>query len=190
MIAQEPELLLPAHGLPIEGRERIATVLSETADTLEDLVRSVLELMNQGARLDDIIHSVSVPQTTLAKPFLRPYYDEPEFVIRNIWRLYGGWWDGAPSRLKPAPDATVAREIANLSGGASRLIARALEVAPSDLRLACHLADLAAWAEPDSTSVHEGRAEIYRQRRHSERSLMAQGIFRSAEVESRQRLGQ
>ena len=25
-------------------------------------------------------------------------------IVRNIWRLYGGWYDGNPARLKPAPD--------------------------------------------------------------------------------------
>ena len=184
MIAQEPELLLPAHGLPIEGKERIATVLDETASTLEAVVFAVVDLMNAGASLDTIIHTVTVPEATLAKPYLRPYYDEPEFVIRNIWRLYGGWWDGAASRLKPAPDAAVASELAALAGGAAVLMDRAVALIDSDLRLACHLADLAVWAEPGNAALHEQRAEVYRARRRSERSLMAQGIFRSAEVES------
>ena len=35
MIAKEPELLLPAHGLPIAGRERIAGVLDDIATALE-----------------------------------------------------------------------------------------------------------------------------------------------------------
>jgi alkyl sulfatase BDS1-like metallo-beta-lactamase superfamily hydrolase len=125
-----------------------------------------------------------VPNETLAKPYLRPYYDEPEFVIRNIWRLYGGWWDGAASRLKPAPDAAVGEEIARLAGGAEVLMRRAMELAATDLRLACHLADLAGWAAPDDPGIHRERAEVYKMRRRSEPSLMAQGIFRSAARES------
>ncbi len=42
-------------------------------------------------------------------------YDEPEFVIRNIWRLYGGWWDGNPANLKPARDGALAAEVAALA---------------------------------------------------------------------------
>jgi alkyl sulfatase BDS1-like metallo-beta-lactamase superfamily hydrolase len=30
--------------------------------------------------------------------------------------MYGGWWDGDPSRLKPAPSKDLAREIASLAG--------------------------------------------------------------------------
>jgi alkyl sulfatase BDS1-like metallo-beta-lactamase superfamily hydrolase len=185
MIATEPELLLPAHGLPIEGRSRIARVLDDVATALEDLVRDVVALMNAGATLDTIIHTVTVPADTLAKPYLRPLYDEPEFVVRGIWRQFGGWWDGAASRLKPSPDAQLADEIASLAGGADVLLRRAEQVAAEgDLRLACHLADLAGWAAPDDTEVHAGRAAIYLARRKAEPSLMSKGIFAAAARES------
>ena len=184
MISQGPELLLPAHGLPIEGKARIAMVLDDIATSLESLVMQVIDMMNTGETLDTIIHSVKVPQSILDKPYMRPFYDEPEFVVRNIWRLYGGWWDGAASRLKPAPDAVVAQELAALAGGAKVLMNRALEIADSDLRLACHLADLAGWAEPENAGIHANRAAIYDKRRRSELSLMSKGIFKSAARES------
>jgi len=185
MIAQGPELLVPAHGLPIEGRARIAGVLDDIAGALEGLVAQVLEMMNANATLDEIVHTVRVPQHLLDKPYLRPLYDEPEFVVRNIWRLYGGWWDGAPSRLKPAPDAAVAAEVARLAGGPMALARRALELMDTDLRLACHLADWAGWAAPDDREVHEARAQVFQRRRDDEQSLMAKGIFKAAVRESR-----
>jgi alkyl sulfatase BDS1-like metallo-beta-lactamase superfamily hydrolase len=185
MMAHEPELLLPAHGLPVQGKARIATMLGDMADALEFLVDNALRLMNQGAKLDDIIHSVKLPQGTLDKPYMRPVYDEPEFVLRNIWRLYGGWYDGNPSRLKPAKDAYLATEIANLAGGAGRLAARALELAgQGEMRLACHLVEMAADADPANKEVHAARRDIYRQRREGELSLMAKGIFGAAAEES------
>jgi alkyl sulfatase BDS1-like metallo-beta-lactamase superfamily hydrolase len=185
MIAVGPELLVPAHGLPIGGAARIATVLDDIATALENLVREVIALMNQGASLDTILHTVAVPADTLAKPYLRPLYDEPEFVIRNIWRQFGGWWDGAPSRLKPAPDVLVAVALAELCGGAAKLICRAHQAAAvDDFRLACQLADLAGWAAPDDPSVHAVRSEIYMARRNAESSLMSKGIFMAAARES------
>ena len=53
-----PEVLLPGHGYPILGEDRIRRALSETAELLESLVAQTLELMNAGARLDEAIHSV------------------------------------------------------------------------------------------------------------------------------------
>jgi alkyl sulfatase BDS1-like metallo-beta-lactamase superfamily hydrolase len=185
MIAVEPELLVPAHGLPIAGRERIAMVLGDIATALESLVADVIAMMNKGATLDTIVHTVSVPVDTLAKPYLRPLYDEPEFVIRNIWRQFGGWWDGAASRLKPSRDADLAEVIAELCGGPSELVARARQaLADNDFRLACHLADLAGWAAPDDPAIHAVRAEVYIERRKVEPSLMSKGIFMAAARES------
>jgi glyoxylase-like metal-dependent hydrolase (beta-lactamase superfamily II) len=185
MIAKEPELLLPAHGLPIEGRVRIAGVLDDIATALEMIVREVIDMMNAGEVLDTIVHSVTIPEDLLSKPYLRPLYDEPEFVVRGVWRQFGGWWDGAPSRLKPAPDAVLAAELAELAGGAGRLIERAQFVAEQgEFRLACHLADLAGWAAPVDRGIHRQRAIIYRARRKRETSLMAKGIFAGAARES------
>src|SRR3954471_19170260 len=140
MVALGAETLLPGHGFPIVGAERVREALTDTAELLESLVEQTLAMMNEGARLDDILHTVRAPEHLLAKPYLRPVYDEPEFVVRNLWRLYGGWYDGNPATLKPAPDAAIALETAALAGGALRLAARAEELAgEGDLRLACHL---------------------------------------------------
>lgn len=185
MAGMDAELFLPAHGLPIAGRERIRSVLTCVAETLENLVRETLEMMNAGARLNDIVHSVSVPKELLERPYLKPLYDEPEFVVRNIWRLYGGWYDGNPAHLKPAAEGALAGELASLAGGATRLAERARELAEAhDLRLACHLVELACLAEPGSPEIHAVRAEIYQRRRDSESSLMAKGIFGYASAES------
>jgi alkyl sulfatase BDS1-like metallo-beta-lactamase superfamily hydrolase len=183
------ELLLPAHGLPIAGRDRIRGCLSDAAAALEHLVRETLLRMNAGLPLDAILHEVRVPEELLAKPYLRPLYDEPEFAVRNVWRLYGGWWDGNAAHLKPPPEAALASEIARLAGGASALAARALELAAGgELRLACSLVELAARAAPTSREAHAARAEIYELRRKQELSLMAKGVYAAAARESRRAL--
>ena len=118
------------------------------------------------------------PAHLAERPYLQPVYDEPEFVVRNVWRLYGGWWDGDPSHLKPAPEDDVAAELAALAGGAGRLAERAVEIADAgDLRLAAHLAELAGRAAPAERAVLDARAEVYRRRAAAERSLMARNTF-------------
>ncbi|MBV8295655.1 MAG: MBL fold metallo-hydrolase, partial [Acidimicrobiia bacterium] len=118
------------------------------------------------------------PAELLERPYLQPIYDDPEFIVRNVWRLYGGWWDGDPSHLKPAPETDVAVELAALAGGAARLAERAVEIADAgDLRLAAHLAELAGRAAPYDRAVLDARAEVYRRRAAAERSLMARNTF-------------
>ena len=181
MAALEPELFLPAHGLPIEGRDRIHRVLIDVAEALESLVSQTLELMNSGATLDDVLNAVRLAPRLAERPYLQATYDEPEFVVRNIWRLYGGWWDGDPSHLKPATSAEISTELSSLAGGAQRLAERAAQLsADGQHRLACQLVEIAAKGEPTNASVHALRSEVYRRRRDGELSLMARAIYSEA----------
>jgi alkyl sulfatase BDS1-like metallo-beta-lactamase superfamily hydrolase len=188
MAAKQPELFLPAHGLPIGGADRIARVLDDVASALEWLVEQTLERMNAGERLDTIVHEVRLPAETLAKAYLRPVYDEPEFVVRNIWRLYGGWYDGNPAHLKPPADAALAAELAALAGGAAMLAERAQAIAAEQPHLAAQLVEWAVQASPDDVVLHAARAEVYGKVREGELSLMSRGIYGHASTESRGRL--
>jgi len=185
MAAKGAEVLCPGHGPPIWGEDRVRRALCETAELLESLHDQTLLLMNEGARLDDIIHSVRAPTHLLERPYLRPIYDEPEFVVRSVYRLYGGWWDGDPSRLKPAPRRELAREMAALAGGASQLKDRALALlATGDTALACHLVETAFEASPEDPAIRAARKRIYERRANEATSLMARGVFQSVADES------
>ena len=185
MVALRPAVLLPGHGYPVVGEDRVAAALGDTADLLDSVHDQTVALMNEGARLDDVIHTVRAPAALLDRPYLQPVYDEPEFIVRNVWRLYGGWYDGNPARLKPAPEASLARELADLCGGSAALARRAVEVSDAgDDRLACHLAEMAWQADPDDGEVRAARAAVYRRRIVSETSTMAKGIYNWAITES------
>ena len=186
MVGLEPEVLLPGHGFPVVGAGRVRQALTDTADLLDSLVDQTIELMNAGARLDEVLHTVAPPAHLVDRPYLRPVYDEPEFVVRNVWRLYGGWWDGNPASLKPAPEAELASELAALAGGAGALAERALallEAADPGLggdtarRLAGHLVELAALAAPGDPGVHRARAEVFTRLSEAATSTMAKGVF-------------
>ncbi|HEY8087273.1 MAG TPA: alkyl sulfatase dimerization domain-containing protein [Polyangiaceae bacterium] len=182
LIAELPaEVLCPGHGPPILGRDRIRRALTETATLLESIVEQTLAVMNAGGRLDDALASVKAPPELLARPYLRPVYDEPEFIVRSTWRLYGGWWDGDPSHLKPARATALATELASLAGGPEKLADRAAALADAgDFALACHLAETAWLAAPGDDAITAVRADVYTRRARAETSLMARGIFRAA----------
>lgn len=185
MAALAPEALFPGHGPPILGAERVARALGETAALLETICEQTLALMNEGATLEDIVHGVRLPEELLARPYLRPIYDDPVFVVRNLWRLYGGWWDGNPAHLKPARGVDLARSLAALAGGARRLAERAEQCcAAGEHALACELAELAWLADRDDPRIRGVRAAVYGARARAETSLMARAIYRAAARES------
>lgn len=177
MAELEVSTLLPGHGPPVAGAERVAAVLNDSAALLEDLVSQTLELMNEGASLDEVLARIEMPKALLDKPYLRPVYDEPEFIVRNAWRLYGGWFDGDPSHLKPATRGALAIELAELSGGAKALAGRSEELFDSDPRVACELVEIALAAAPDDDDVRASSARIYDRRAELESSTMSKGIY-------------
>jgi alkyl sulfatase BDS1-like metallo-beta-lactamase superfamily hydrolase len=163
----------------------VRQTLEDSAEWLETLERETVARMNAGLTLEEIVAEVRPPAHLADRPYLQAVYDEPEYVVRNIWRLYGGWWDGQPAHLKPAREVEIGREVAALAGGAEALAERALAVAGHGRHaLACHLVDWAAAAAPDSPRVHAARATIYEARARISDALMTRGIFDSAARES------
>jgi glyoxylase-like metal-dependent hydrolase (beta-lactamase superfamily II) len=185
MAALGAEIMLPGHGAVIMGKERVRQALLDTSEYLLSLHDQTVALMNEGATLGDIVATVRPPAHLQDRPYLQPLYDEPEFIVRNIWRLYGGWYDGVPSHLKPAPLADLGREVARLAGGVSRLVERAAQLLEAgDLALASHLADWATAAEPGNPQAHRLRSRVFSQRAAESPTAMTRGIFRAAAAES------
>ncbi|HKV53795.1 MAG TPA: alkyl sulfatase dimerization domain-containing protein [Candidatus Binataceae bacterium] len=184
------EVLLPGHGVPVFGVIRVRQVLLDTAEYLQNLYDQTLLMMNEGAPLDEILHTVVPPAQLAAKPYLQAIYDEPQFIVRNIWRLEGGWYEGLPSRLKPAPLTAEATEIVALAGGVDKLVARAGDkFAAHELALAAHLIDWAVLAAPTDPAAHAMRSRIYAARTVEASSTMSRGIFRAAALESASKAG-
>ena len=181
------EVMVTGHGAPVIGSARIHQALSDTAELLESLEQQTLALMNQGVALDRVLHEVSTPAHLSDRPYLQPVYDHPQFIVRNVWRLYGGWYDGDPDQLLPASRAEQAREWVSLAGGVSTVLDRVRALtAGGDLRLAAHLVETAYYADPDAAEVHQLRAEVYEARAAEERSSMAANLFNHAALASRQ----
>ena len=187
MAALEPEVMLAGHGLPIFGSDRVVPALTDTADLLDAVESQTIELMNLGKPLDEVIHTVEVPARLRDKPYLRAVYDHPQFLVRNVWRRYGGWYDGEPDNLLPAPRSEQARAWVDLAGGVGPVLDRVRGlVAEGDLRLACHLLEFAVLAEPGSAEAHEVRTEVYRARAGQQESSMARNILAHAALSSEQ----
>ena len=183
-----PEIVIPGHGPVIFGRKRATQVLRDGAAVLEHLVRESLALMNRGATLDQVLHEVTAPAEYLSKPYLRAKYDDPEFLVRAIYHLYAGWFDGNPAHLKPARAADLALEVARLAGGASKLAERAAVLAEKgNTRLAAHLAEFASEAAPEDRSVQATRALVLRRCIDREGSLMGKAFLAVYERDAAQR---
>lgn len=185
MLERRPEIVVGGHGPILQGRDIVHPYLEDTATWLQSLHDQTIYLLNNGAKLDEILHQVKPPPELKDRPYLQPNYDDPEFVVRNIVRLVGGWWDGNPANLKPARDADLAAELCTLAGGPQAMAERAkVLAAEGKLRLAGHLAEFAVLGGGGKLA-HTTRAEVNMARAALEPSQMAKGIFKEAAEASR-----
>lgn len=188
MASLEPEVLCPGHGVPIYGKQRVQEALNNTGDYLESLYDQTLSLLNQGARIYDIIDAVKPPAELTDIPYLQPIYDEPGFIVRNIVRHLGGWYSGVPSELNPAPRKALAEETISLAGGLDRLLTRIRDLfEKGDLDKAAHFVDLAFEVQASSLQVNELRVHIYRAMAAAATSTMSRGIYTASARESEQK---
>lgn len=174
------ELLLPGHGHPVRGADRIRTWCLNTAEALRAIVQQTLEGLNAGRTHEEILASIRIPEHLAGEPYLDALYDRPEFIAHNLIRKYGGWWNGFSAQLLPAPMREQANEVARLAGGAAPLVRRARELAESDPAMACHLAEWAALAAAEDREAQQCVIDVFGKRAQAEISLMGRGILSHA----------
>ena len=191
MAGLDAEWLLPGHGLVIRGRDAVRMVLTETAQYLRHIIGQVLPRLNAGETPEAIYHAVESDPVLAARPYLLEFYDHPKFIVRNLIRQWGGWWNGNAADLMPATFARQAAEVAALAGGVGPIIARGRQLlASGDLELAQHHAEWASRAAPADRDALAFKRDVYAARLSATEILMAQGIYRDAANEARAALGE
>jgi len=191
MAGLDAEWLFPGHGLVVQGAEAVRKVLTETSRYLRVIIDQVLERMNAGQTPEEIFHAVDADPELSKRPYLHANYDHPKFIVRNLLRLWGGWWDGNAANLLPATWEEQAKEVAVLAGGVDALVRRGralLEEGRSEL--ATHLAEWATRAAPADREAQAFKRDAYGRRLDEATALMAQGIFRAAMNDAKRALGE
>jgi alkyl sulfatase BDS1-like metallo-beta-lactamase superfamily hydrolase len=190
MAVLNAEYLFPGHGLAVHGQDAVRTVLTDTAAYLRVIIAQVLERLNAGETPEEIYHAVEPDEELSKRPFLRVSYDHPKFIVRNLLRMWGGWWNGNAADLLPARWQEQGAEIARLAGGIDALVARGRELlAAGDLQIACHVAEWAVWADARHNGALELKRDAYRARLEAAAGIMERGIYRAAMNEAIVALG-
>jgi alkyl sulfatase BDS1-like metallo-beta-lactamase superfamily hydrolase len=164
MIALEPDLLLPAHGMALTGPVEIAEKIAIHAEFLEIIVEHTMAGLEAGIRQDLIVDSLEIPDRLLSDPTLTEQYNSPKDISKMVIRQYVGWWDEIPSHWSRAPLAAQGAEIVRLAGGIDALLQRIGQLLDEDLVMACHLVDWGYLAEPENPDVLKMTIEVYKQR--------------------------
>ena len=119
----KPEVLLPGHSYPLQGKETIEEVLKNYRNAIESVLLQTLEGMAQGKTVDELAASVKLPETMRNLPDLGEHYGTVAWSVRGIFAGYAGWFDGNPTNLNPLPPAEEAQNMLRMMGGTEKVLA-------------------------------------------------------------------
>ena len=101
MMALEPEILIPSHGTPINGKEEISRVLSNYRDAIKYVHDQMMRNLNSGYSPLEAARKIKLPENLARDPHLFELYGTIEWSARNLFNGYFGWFDGNPTNLYP-----------------------------------------------------------------------------------------
>jgi alkyl sulfatase BDS1-like metallo-beta-lactamase superfamily hydrolase len=192
MASLHPDVLVPGHGPTIRGEEGQRVCLG-TARALRHLHEEVVERLNQGAWIEQILEEVRLPEDLAKEPYLAPVYGCQTFIIHGIQRRYAGWYDGNPSHLFPSRARDVAKEVVALAGGPEALLNRAETLKEAgEIQLALHVVDFIL-DNPETASLKEAhglKADLLQARADAEPSFIARNIFATSARREHQASGE
>lgn len=176
------EVLICEFGEPFRGAEAVQEYLASTATALRWCHHTVVELMNEGHNIAEIVNMVEFPQEIFGKPWLMEGYTSLEHVLRDVYRTQFGWWEDLnPTSLHPAHPTDVARELRAAIADPQAVIDRARALMEAgDLQLGLHVIDLLALGTADDPAVAEAKrlkAEMCRLSALANPSYVTQSLY-------------
>lgn len=112
------EAMVPSHGQPVIGEEKVEEVLRMTRDGIAWIHDQTVRYMNKGYTPDELVEVVTFPPHLRDyAPYLREYYGTVKHAVRQIYNGYLGWFDGDPVNLDPTPRKEKAQKTVALMGG-------------------------------------------------------------------------
>lgn len=136
VLALDPELVLPSHGLPIRGRDESRRRLTRYRDAILFVHDATVKGMNDGIDLSTLMRQIKLPPSL----DIGESYGKLTWSIRGIYEGYAGWFDGNVSTMYGLPGEGYG-EIVQMAGGPDAVARRARQLAESDPVAALRLTD-------------------------------------------------
>ena len=164
LLSFKPEVLAPGHTKAVFGFENITTVLGDYRDAIRHVVNETRNGMDAGLTIDDLAHSVKLPENLANKPHLREYYGRVDFAVRAYFVGTMGWFDGNPTSLSPLSPRDEAERFIKLAGGPDKVKSEVNKArSKGDYQWALQLIDRLICSTEDTNDLDKLKAKILRQ---------------------------
>ena len=164
LLSFKPEVLAPGHTKAIFGFQNITTVLGDYRDAIRHVVNETRNGMDAGLTIDDLAHSVKLPENLANKPHLREYYGRVDFAVRAYFVGTMGWFDGNPTSLSLLSPRDEAERFIKLAGGPDKVKNEVNKArSTGDYQWALQLIDRLICSTEDTNDLDKLKAKILRQ---------------------------
>ena len=142
MMALEPEILIPSHGTPINGKEEISRVLSNYRDAIKYVHDQMMRNLNSGYSPLEAARKIKLPENLARDPHLFELYGTIEWSARNLFNGYFGWFDGNPTNLYPFTKEEYSEKLLTLIPEEQLIFELDKALAEEDSQWALYISDL------------------------------------------------
>jgi alkyl sulfatase BDS1-like metallo-beta-lactamase superfamily hydrolase len=158
---KQPDMLIAHGGHALYKGDDARELLDVTIEAIYSIHDQVVEHINKDVPLDEMIHTVRLPDHLKDHRYLRFLYSRPEFAVYNIYRWYHGYFDHNPAHLLPRPEVEVNEEIFNLIGDGSVILNRCTELLKQGKpQLALQVLDVLLMHEPENIDARKLHLKI------------------------------
>ena len=117
----KPKFMVPSHGQPIFGADKIYAVATDYRDAIQYVHDQGIRCVNMGMTPDQIVEQAKLPPHLAASPYLQEYYGKVSWSLRSLFDGNLGWFDGDSATLQPLSQRENAQLVADLAGGKDKL---------------------------------------------------------------------
>ena len=158
--------------------EEAREALDANIEVIRNLHDQVVEYINKGIHITEMIHKVKIPDHLKDSPYLIPAYSRPEFFTFNVYRWYHGYMDDNPAHLLPRPQKEVMKELCKLIGDNEKILKRAQDLLDQDqAQLALEILDVLLQADQEDVEARKLRIKLLKNLATEDDCLMSQNAW-------------
>ena len=164
-------------GVIYKGQDAL-DALDANIEVIRNLHDQVVDYINQGMHISEMIHAVKVPHHLKDNPYLAMLYSLPEFFVYNVYRWYHGYFDGNPANLLPRPEKEVNQAILDLIGEPEKVLSKAEDLfRQGQAQLGLQVLDVLLQSDPESIAARKLRIEILEEIGSQDTCLMSRNSW-------------
>jgi alkyl sulfatase BDS1-like metallo-beta-lactamase superfamily hydrolase len=154
VLALKPEIVLPSHGMPIQGNAEITKRLTRYRDAIQYVHDETVKGMNAGRDVWTLMNEIRLPEHLN----VGEGYGKLSWSVRGIYEGYVGWFDLNPATMYETPVSAVYPDVVRLAGGPDAIAKLAMERAQAGQPVAAiHLSEMALAVDARHRAALEAR---------------------------------